>query len=146
MGFLEWPRPLHKLPRFGDLSEKEMREVCGAGQEVTVPQGWSPIAQSTAPDKAYLVIEGSLAVSADGERIAELGPGDLVGEIGIRDRRLRTATVSALTSARMLHFTPAAFRDLYDRIPAFRDAVDGAVAAREAANSARSRTESRKDS
>ncbi|MQA77414.1 MAG: cyclic nucleotide-binding domain-containing protein [Streptosporangiales bacterium] len=141
MGFLEWPRPLRKLPRFGDLSEKEMREVCDAGQEVAVPQGWSPIAQSTAPDKAYLVIEGSLAVVADGDQIAELGPGDLVGEIGIRERRLRTATVSALTPARMLHFTPAAFRALYDRIPAFRDAVDGAVAVRQADNSARSRKE-----
>ena len=130
MGWLNWPKPLRNLPRFADLTETEMREVCRAGQEVNVPEGWSPISQSTPPDKAYLVIEGTLSVRTDGEEIARLGPGDLVGEMGIRDRMLRTATVVALTPATLLHFTPKAFRDLYDRMPAFSTAVDGAIAAR----------------
>lgn len=130
MGLLNWPRPLRNLPRFGDLSTAQMREVCEAGQEVNVPEGWSPITQSTPPDKAYLVIEGRLAVVTDGTQVAELGAGDIVGEMGLRDRRLRTATVTAVTPLTMLHFTPAAFRDLYDRMPAFRAAVDGAIAER----------------
>lgn len=130
MGLLNWPRPLCDLPRFADLSTAEMREVCHAGQEVNVPQGWSPIAEWTPPDKAYLVIEGRLAVVTAGRQVAELGPGDLAGEMGLRDRRLRTATVTALTPVVALHFTPAAFRGLYQRIPAFRSAVDATVAAR----------------
>lgn len=139
MGLLNWPRPLRNLPRFGDLSTEEMREVCEAGQEVNVPEGWSPIAQSTPPDKAYLVIDGRLGVVTDGKQVAELGPGDIVGEMGLRDRRLRTATVTALTSVTMLHFTPAAFRDLYDRMPAFRAAVDAVIAARAGTGSTGSR-------
>lgn len=130
MGLLNWPKPLRHLPRFADLTEHEMREVCRAGQVVTVPEDWSPISQSTPPDKAYLVLEGTLSVRTDGREVAQLGPGDLVGEMGLRDRKLRTATVVALTQLTVLHFTPRAFRDLYDRIPAFKQAVDGAIEAR----------------
>lgn len=130
MGFLRGSRPLAQLPGLADLTSGEMREVCGAGSEVTVPDGWSLIAQSTPPDKAYLVIEGRLAVLANGEQVAELGPGDLVGEIGLREHRLRTATVTARTPLKLLHFTPEAFSGLCDRIPAFRAAVDSTVSAR----------------
>ncbi|MPZ61530.1 MAG: cyclic nucleotide-binding domain-containing protein [Propionibacteriales bacterium] len=130
MGFLQWPKPLCDVPRFAELSEREMREVCGAGREVTVPEHWSFISEQTPPDKAYLMIEGRAAVLLQGRQIAELGPGDLVGEVGVRDHRLRTATVSALTPLKLVHFTKEAFRDLYDRIPAFRDAVDATIAAR----------------
>lgn len=130
MGFLNRPKPLTDVPRFGNLSEREMRAVCEAGNEVNVPERWSMIWESTAPDKAYLVIEGRLEVVHKGERIAELGRGDLVGEIGIRDHRLRSGTVTALTPLVMLNFTRRAFQDLYDTIPAFRDAVDTTVAER----------------
>lgn len=107
-----------------------MREVCDAGQEVSVPERWSLIWESTTPDKAYLVIEGTLEVVAHGKRIAELHRGDLVGEIGIRDHRLRTGTVTALTPLVMLHFTSEVFSDLYARIAPFREAVDATVEAR----------------
>lgn len=130
MGFERGPKPLAHLPGFADLTAEEMREVCASGTEVTVPDGWSLIAQSTPPDKAYLVIEGRLAVLAGGEQVAELGPGDLVGEIGLRERRLRTATVTSRTPLKLLHFTPEAFSGLCDRVPGFRAAVDRTVAAR----------------
>lgn len=130
MGLLNWPKPLRHLPRFADLTESEMREVCRAGQVVNIPDGWSPISQSTAPDRAYLLLDGRLSVMTDGREVAQLGPGDLVGEMGLRDNKLRTATIVTLTQSTMLHFTPTAFRELYDRIPAFRAAVDAAIAAR----------------
>lgn len=122
--------PSKRLPGLADLTDHEVREVRAAGREVSVPDGWSLIAQSTPPDKAYLVIEGRLAVLVGGEQVAELGPGDLVGEIGLRERKLRTATVTARTPLRLLHFTPEAFSELCARVPGFRAAVDSTVAAR----------------
>ncbi|MGH3098062.1 MAG: cyclic nucleotide-binding domain-containing protein [Streptosporangiales bacterium] len=122
--------PSGRLPGLAGLSDDELRQVRAAGREVTVPDGWSLIAQSTPPDKAYLVIEGRLAVLAAGEQVAELGPGDLVGEIGLRERKLRTATVTARTPLKLLHFTPEAFSELCARVPAFRAAVDSTVASR----------------
>lgn len=130
MGILNRAKPLSDVPRFGALSEVQMREVCDAGREVSVPERWSLIAESTPPDQAYLVIEGRLQVVHKGQQIAELGRGDIVGEMGLTGHRLRTGTVTALTPVVLLHLPGTAFKDLYQRIPAFRSAVDETIATR----------------
>jgi CRP/FNR family transcriptional regulator, cyclic AMP receptor protein len=130
MGFLSRSKPLQHLPRFGDLSEAEMRRVCEAGREVNVPEGWSLLNESTPPDQAYLVIEGRVSVKQHGKEVAELGRGDIVGEMGVARHRLRNGTVTALTPLVMLHLTGEAFKGLYDGMPAFKTAVDETVATR----------------
>lgn len=135
MGFLQWPRPLKNCRHFADLGDRDMRQVCEAGQEVTVPERWSFIWEHTPGDRAYLLLDGKAVVRVGGERIAELGPGDLVGEMALRDQRLRSAAVTAETPLTLLSFSKDVFDDLYARIPTFRDAVDAAVAARTGAAS-----------
>jgi len=130
MSFLKRSRPFHDLPRFGNLSEAEMQRVCEAGREVHVPEGWSLLTESTPPDQAYLVVDGRLEVRRHGRRVAELGRGDIVGEIGVAAHRLRTGTVTALSPLEMLHLTQDSFQKLYDDLPAFRSAVDETVESR----------------
>lgn len=112
------------------LSERELREVVRAGQKVTIPEGWSFIWEQTPGDAAYLLLEGRVAVWYERERVAELGPGDIVGETALRHRRLRTATVSALESLVMLRFSTDTFSRLTTRVPRFADAIDANVAKR----------------
>jgi CRP/FNR family transcriptional regulator, cyclic AMP receptor protein len=121
---------LDELPRFASLSDTEMREIWDTGRRVNVPERWSLLVESTPPDQVYLVIEGQLSVLHHGEEIAQLGPGDIVGEIGVAGHRLRTGTVTALTPLVMLHMTGEEFEGLCERIPAFRSAVNETVAAR----------------
>ncbi len=130
MGFLQKARPLNNCRHFADLTERDMRDVCEAGQEVTVPERWSFIWENTPGDRAYLLVDGQAAVLVGGKKIAELGPGDLVGEVALRSHRLRTAAVTAETPLTLLSFSKETFDDLYARIPTFRDAVDATVAAR----------------
>jgi CRP-like cAMP-binding protein len=130
MGLLQKPRPLRNCRHFADLDDREMRMVCEAGQEVTVPERWSFIWENTPGDRAYLLLDGKAAVLVGGQQIAELGPGDLVGEVALRSHRLRTAAVTATTPLTLLSFTKDRFDDLYRRVPGFRDAVDATVAAR----------------
>ena len=129
MGLLPKARPLKNCRHFAGLAERDMRAVCEAGQEVTVPERWSFIWENTPGDRAYLLVDGRAAVLVGGEKIAELGPGDLVGEVALRNHRLRTAAVTAETPLTLLSFTKETFDDLYKRISTFRDAVDAAVAA-----------------
>lgn len=112
------------------LSEREIRDVVRAGQQVTIPEGWSFIWEQTPGDAAYLLLEGRVAVFYEREQVAELGPGDIVGETALRERRLRTATVSALTPLIMLRFSIDAFAELSSRVPKFTEAVDANVAER----------------
>ena len=79
------------------LEPADAERVLAAGNALTVPQGWSPIAAGTPADKAYLITEGEVSVRKGGVEIATLGPGAVVGESAIVNRTLRTATVVAVT-------------------------------------------------
>ena len=94
-----------------------MKRVCEAGREVHVPEGWSLLNESTPPDQAYLVVEGTLEVKHHGKKIAELGRGDIVGEIGITAHRLRTGTVTAAHPARDAAPDPAVVPEAVRRHP-----------------------------
>jgi hypothetical protein len=53
-------------------------------------------------DKLYLLLDGVLAVEVDGEQIAEMGPGTIVGERAVLEGGVRTATLRALTAIRFV--------------------------------------------
>src|ERR1700710_1931268 len=127
MSFLKRSKPFEDIPRFGNLSKDEMQRVVDAGRPVHVPKGWSLLNESTPPDQAYIVIDGTLEVRHRGKVVAQLGRGDIVGEIAITAHRLRTGTVTAREPLEMLTLPHAAFQELYDDIPAFREAVDKTV-------------------
>jgi hypothetical protein len=49
----------------------------------------------------YLLLDGALSVEVDGEPVAELGPGAVLGERAILEEGRRTSTLRALTAARV---------------------------------------------
>lgn len=112
------------------LEPADARRVLAAGRALTLPQGWSPIAESTPADKAYLITEGEVSVRKGGVEIATLGPGAIVGETAIVNRTLRSATVVALTPLRVVHFTREQVEELVDQVPAFGAALRAAAAGR----------------
>lgn len=118
------------LPLFAELTGGQIKEIFRAGEEVSVPAGWSLIGEMTPPDAAYLILDGSVVVREKGEQLAELGPGEIVGEVGVRQNRLRTATVTAKTRLQLLHFSKADFDRLTNGIPGFRKAIDKTIAER----------------
>ena len=114
------------------LEPADAQRVLAAGNALRLPQGWSPIAESTPADKAYLITEGEVSVRKGGVEIATLGPGAVVGETAIVNRTLRSATVVALTPLRVVHFTSERIEQLADEIPAFGAALRAAAAGRTA--------------
>ena len=112
------------------LGPADVERVLAAGRALTLPQGWSPIAERTPADKAYLITEGEVSVRRGGVEVATLGPGAVVGEAAIVNRTLRSATVVALTPLRVVHFTRETIEDLAAEIPAFDAALRAAAAGR----------------
>ena len=51
-------------------------------------------------DTLYLILDGVVGVEVDGEQIAEMGPGTIVGERALLEGGVRTATLRALTPIR----------------------------------------------
>ena len=66
-----------------------------------VAEGEDLVRQGDEGDELFLLLDGVLAVDVDGERLAELGPGAVVGERALLEGGLRTSTLSALTACKV---------------------------------------------
>jgi aromatic-L-amino-acid/L-tryptophan decarboxylase len=71
----------------------------------------------------YVIVEGSVAVTIDGERVAELGPGDFFGELAALDwgagfGYARLATVTALEPLHVVVLAPETLGELVREHPA----------------------------
>jgi Cyclic nucleotide-binding domain len=58
--------------------------------------------QGDAGDELYLLLDGVLAVEVDGETVAEIGPGAILGERAVVEGGKRTATLRAVTPAKVV--------------------------------------------
>jgi CRP/FNR family cyclic AMP-dependent transcriptional regulator len=115
---------------FDAFTPQEVARISAAGTAVKVPQGWSPIWEKTPADKAYIVLDGTVSVRRNGQEIAQLGAGEIIGEAAIVNHSLRTASIVALTPLELVHFTDDAVRRLCDEIPAFADVLRSAADSR----------------
>jgi hypothetical protein len=80
---------------------------------VKVAEGERLIVQGQPGSAIYLILDGVLQVDVDGNAVAELGPGAIVGERAILETGHATATVTAMTPVRAARI-PAGELDLED--------------------------------
>jgi hypothetical protein len=78
--------------------------IVGGAKEKSraIQQGNTLIEQGAAGDEMYLVLDGLFAVEVDGQPIAQVGPGAIVGERAVVEKGSRTATLRALTACRVV--------------------------------------------
>ena len=72
----------------------------------TVDEGEVLTTQGEAATDVFVVIDGQFNVEVDGESVAEIGPGAVVGERAALEHGRRTATLRALTRARVAQIAP----------------------------------------
>lgn len=65
----------------------------------TIKAGALLTEQGATGDEMYLLLNGVLSVEVDGEPLAEVGPGAILGERAILEGGVRTATLRAMTKA-----------------------------------------------
>ena len=63
-----------------------------------------------------------------GNRIAVVGPGEVIGESALRRGKLRNATVTTTGQAEVLHIARGDLDRLVDEVPALRQTMDETVA------------------
>lgn len=66
-----------------------------------VTEGDALVRQGEEGDELFLLLDGVLTVEVDGEVIAELGPGSVVGERALLEGGRRTSTLTALTPCKV---------------------------------------------
>jgi len=91
---------LAKLPLFGELDTYDLGQLAGWLVDIERREGESLMEQGAMPDMLFVLETGTVDVLRDGERVASLGPGQVVGEIGLIEPQRRTATVRATSDVR----------------------------------------------
>ncbi|MCW2856259.1 MAG: putative transcriptional regulator, Crp/Fnr family [Marmoricola sp.] len=120
-------RLLGSVPSFTDAPGAVLAALVEAGHVVMIKPGWALLHEHTAPEKAYVLLDGDVEVHRGGVDLGRCRPGEILGELGIVHRRLRTATVVTRSEATVLHLSREAFELLHDTQPYFRALVGEAV-------------------
>ena len=66
-----------------------------------VKEGKALVEQGTTSDELFLLLNGVLVVEVDGEKLAEMGPGAVMGERALLEGGARTATLRAVTDCKV---------------------------------------------
>ncbi len=85
--------------------EREISRELMAGKMISdkrsLDAGETLVEQGAPGDELYLVLDGVLGVEIDGEEVAEIGPGAIVGEKALLEGGVRTATLVARSRCRV---------------------------------------------
>lgn len=111
---------LQTLDLLKELDPSEKAAFAQRLKTVSVRRGEALMRQGDAADTLYIVNSGRFGVTVNGKSrpIAEIGPGQPIGEIGFLTGGRRTATVTALRDSIVLRLDRADFDALSHELPA----------------------------
>jgi CRP-like cAMP-binding protein len=118
---------LRTIPLFERLGREARQLVAQHADELDVPEGTELVRQGEFAYEFFVIEEGGADVVRDGERIAELAPGDFLGEMGIVSQRVRNATVVTTSPSKVIVMTSQAFRSLAGMDPEVASRITAAV-------------------
>ena len=98
-------RRLKSIPLFEEVGDEELAQIAPFAQEVTVEEGKGLVREGDFSYEFMAIEEGEVEVTRGGEHLADLGPGDFFGEMGLLEKTLRNATVTAKTPVRLITLT-----------------------------------------
>jgi len=108
------PNRLKAIPIFSHLSDEEANRLAAFATETSVAEGHILMKQGDYSTELIAVEEGTADVIRDGQRVASLKQGDLIGEMGLLDRSPRNADVIATSPMRVIKLTHWEIRRMSD--------------------------------
>ena len=112
--------PKKELPRVADL----------VGEPESIPAGHMLTEQGRLAEEAYLVIDGTADVIVGERTVAEIGPGESIGEMAVVDNWPRSAYVVARTPMKVYRIAAPTFLKLLDEVPTVGRALIQSLSAR----------------
>ena len=99
------PNRLTAIPIFSHLSPDEAKRLAAFATETSAAKGQMLMKEGDYSVELIAIEEGTADVIQGGRKIASLGTGDLIGEMGLLERRPRNADVIASSPMRLLKLT-----------------------------------------
>ena len=124
------PRDVAAIPLFAGLSKDDQQVVARYADQVDVPAGAKLAQEGRLAYEFFAIQDGTAQVTREGAPIAELGPGDFFGEIGLLGGERRVATVTATSPMRLVVLTGAQLRAIESRMAPLGERIRAAMAER----------------
>lgn len=123
------------VPGFAELSEPDRRRFEEKSVRLRVRRGTVLVRQRDPANELYIVLAGRFYVTLDGRPgvIAEIGPGEPIGELAFFGSGNRTANVVAARDSDVLMLTRGAYAEVMQQAPSILAGILSSVAARLAA-------------
>jgi CRP/FNR family transcriptional regulator, cyclic AMP receptor protein len=96
---------LKSIPLFEEVGDEELAQIAPFAQEVSVEAGKVLVREGDFSYEFMAIEEGTAEVTRGGEHVADLAPGDFFGEVGLLEKTLRNATVTAKSPMRLVTLT-----------------------------------------
>ncbi|MGE2815204.1 cyclic nucleotide-binding domain-containing protein [Mycobacterium heidelbergense] len=122
------PRRLREFTAFDNFSDHELERLMQAAHHTSRSVPWPLIREQTPSDACYILLSGEAGVYVGDDRIAVLGPGEVIGESALRRGKLRSATVTTTGPAEVLRIERDDLSRLLNEIPALRETMDATAA------------------
>jgi CRP/FNR family transcriptional regulator, cyclic AMP receptor protein len=99
------PNRLTAIPIFSHLSAEEGKRLAAFATETSAAEGQILMKEGDYSVELIAIEEGTADVIQGGKKIAALKEGDLIGEMGLLERRPRNADVIASSPMRLIKLT-----------------------------------------
>ena len=93
---------LGAIPVFAGLPDSDLATLAAAATERQADEGETVVAADDFGHALYAIESGTASVSADGNELRTLGPGDVFGEVAVISSGRRTATVVATSPMQLI--------------------------------------------
>jgi CRP/FNR family transcriptional regulator, cyclic AMP receptor protein len=121
---------LSQVPLLSRCSKSELARVAALADLVDFREGEVLMEEGSRGAEFFVIVDGAAEVIKGGNRLAELGAGDWVGEIALLSDVPRTATVVASTQLETLVLTRQGLSALIHDVPSIGTKVLSAVGER----------------
>lgn len=121
---------LQEIPLFAGLPRRDLEMIARHADEVNAPAGTTLLREGDRGLEVMVVLAGEGRVTSGGVDIATVGPGEVIGEIGVVGGLHRTASVIAVTDMRLLVIFGPEFRTLTNELAEVRQRVLDLIASR----------------
>lgn len=109
--------PLKDIPIFTNLSRRDRKVIAQHADEIDLKAGVQLTEAGRLATEVFVIVEGSADVFDGDEKINQLGPGDVIGEIGVMETTVRTASVVATSPLKAIVIYGRALKAMRDSVP-----------------------------
>jgi CRP/FNR family transcriptional regulator, cyclic AMP receptor protein len=121
---------LKSVPLFAECSKGELAKLASIADEIDLRKGTVLTREGKTAHEFFVIVDGTVRVSKGSRKLADLGPGDWLGEIALLTKAPRTATATATSPVQALVIVDRDFRSVVAEIPSIAMKMLSCVAER----------------